>query len=138
MIKNDKNYDIFKSKESKSLMLRKFEYIIFLDSLFDDNITMTYFWSLHLSFYLHDKRNIIISKVHYEFTFLLEFIHKFLLKCIITCIIRIFIMLMLNMVLHFKLMYNLKIRRLNNNPNSSPNCVFTFQTCHFDWTIHSL
>ncbi len=41
--KNDENYDILKFKGSKFLMLRKFKYIIFLDSLFDDNITMTYF-----------------------------------------------------------------------------------------------
>jgi len=38
-----KNYGILKFKGSKFLMLRKFKYIIFLDSLFDDNITMTYF-----------------------------------------------------------------------------------------------
>ncbi len=45
MIKNDENYCILKFKESKFLMLRKFKYIILLDSLFDDNIAMTYFWS---------------------------------------------------------------------------------------------
>jgi len=78
MIKNDENYGILKFKESKFLMLRKFKYIIFLDSLFNDNINMTYFGA-HLSFCLHDKCNIIISKVHNEFTFPLEFIHKILI-----------------------------------------------------------
>jgi hypothetical protein len=39
------------------------------------NIIMTFFRVHHFLFYLCDKCNVIISKVHYESTIFLEFIH---------------------------------------------------------------
>jgi len=61
--------------KSKKFGLGKFEYIILLNSSFDVGlffnfnfeITMTYFLNPHFIFYMRERCNINISKVHYRF-----------------------------------------------------------------------
>jgi hypothetical protein len=62
----------------------KFQFILFLKSSFDGGLffhfyfgnIITYFLSPHFSLFLHDKCNVIISRVHYESIVFLKFIHK--------------------------------------------------------------
>ncbi len=44
---------------------------------FNFEITMTYFLSPHFSFFVSDKHNVIISKVHNESTLFSKLIHNF-------------------------------------------------------------
>jgi hypothetical protein len=58
--------------KSEFLILGKFQWILFINNSFDGelffnfyfDITMTYF--LNSPFFMHDKQNVMISKVHYE------------------------------------------------------------------------
>ncbi len=45
--------------------------------IFIFDITMTYFLSPHFSFFVCDKHNVIISKVHNESILFLKFINNF-------------------------------------------------------------
>jgi hypothetical protein len=69
-------------------------------------------WHSPFLFYMCDKHSVIISKVHYESTFVLKthphFLIQFSPKSIAKWIIQKLTMLMLHMVLHFKFIYNLK------------------------------
>jgi hypothetical protein len=49
--------------------------MFYLFFIFDT--TLTYFLSLHFSFFLCDKHSVVISKVHYESIIFLKFIQTF-------------------------------------------------------------
>jgi hypothetical protein len=65
-------------------MLGKFQCTSLINFSFDDvlfylfyfDTTLTYFLNPHFSFFLCDKYNVVISKVHYESIIFLEFIQK--------------------------------------------------------------
>jgi hypothetical protein len=57
----------------------KFNYLFYGGLFFNFNfdITMTYFLKPQFSFFVCDKHNVIISKVHNESMFFLKLIHNF-------------------------------------------------------------
>ncbi len=66
----------------KVYILWKFQCISQINSSFDDALffnfdtTLKLFFSPHFSFFLCDKQNVVISKVHYESIIFLEFNQK--------------------------------------------------------------
>ncbi len=83
-IKNDKNM-AFKKNSIKISCIGKVSMHLLLNSLFDGGLfynfyfeaTIIYIWNSHFNFCLCNKHIVIISKVHYESTILLKFIHSF-------------------------------------------------------------
>jgi hypothetical protein len=69
---------------------------------------MTYFLNPHFSFFVCDKHNVIISKVHSFIKTHPYFIIIFSIKYITTWIMKKLKILMFDMILHFKFIYNLK------------------------------
>ncbi len=101
--------------------------MVFFNFQFD--IIITYFLSPHFLFYLCDKHIVIISKIHYESIFFLEFIPilKYDFKSITKWTIKILMIIqMLNMVLHFKFMHNLE------NYSYPFNYIFILFNSHHD------
>jgi len=60
--------------KNKNIYIRKFQCTSLINSSFDEffflkkkiDITLTFFLSPHFSFFLCDKRSVVISKVHYK------------------------------------------------------------------------
>jgi hypothetical protein len=74
----------FKHLKIKNIYIRKVSMHFKKNSSFDDALfyfiyfdtTLTYFLNPHFSFFMCDKRNVVISKVHYKSISFLEFIQK--------------------------------------------------------------
>ncbi len=110
----------------KKKLLENFEFILQLNYSFycglvffqNFDITM-YFLSPHFSFFVCDKHNVIISKVHNEYTLFLKHIHnfqlRFSLKSIVTWIMKKLKLLMFDMILRLKFIYNLEKLQLRQS-----------------------
>ncbi len=99
-------------------------WFIFLFLFFDT--TLTHFLSQHFLFFMCDRHNVVISKVHYESIIVLgftpNFLWWFLLKFMTTWIIKKLIMLILNMALSFTFVCNLEKLQVWHSKLSTYSC----------------